>query len=59
MLRSYRYLRFPAAPLDVIPAQAGIQSGTRCGLGAPPCRGRFETAPYVRRHDKRCVTSVR
>ena len=57
-LRSYRYLRFPTALPGVIPAQAGIQSGTRCGLGATLCRGRFETAPYVRRHDKRCVTSV-
>ena len=57
MLRSYRYLRFPTVPSGVIPAQAGIQSGTRCGFGATPCRGRFETAPYVRRQDKRCVTS--
>ena len=32
MLRSYRYLRFPTAPPGVIPAQAGIQSGTQFSI---------------------------
>ena len=65
MFRSYRYLRFPTAPPGVIAVRElhrafrhNIQSCTRCGFGAPPGRGRFETAPYVRRHDKRCGTSV-
>ena len=59
MLRSYRYLRFPTAPPGVIPAQAGTSLVRDADLARHPVGGGLQTAPYVRRHDKRCVTPVR
>ena len=46
MLRSYRYLRFPAAPLDVIPAQSGNPVWYAMRIGrAPPVGGGLKPPP--------------
>ena len=59
MLRSYGYLRFPTTLPGVIPAQAGTSLVGDADLARHPVGGGLQTAPYLRRQDKRCLTSVR